>query len=79
MSAPVKLDMGMEALEMKSVFGGPERAMLRQFGALRVNGVYLRFVGFYQQQDTGQSDTIEIVVRGRHRDRDGRSGAGFGG
>jgi P2 family phage contractile tail tube protein len=66
MSAPVKLDMGMEALEMKSVFGGPERAMLRQFGVVRVNGVYLRFVGFYQQQDTGQSDTIEIVVRGRH-------------
>jgi P2 family phage contractile tail tube protein len=58
--------MGMEALEMKSVFGGPERAMLRQFGVVRVNGVYLRFVGFYQQQDTGQSDTIEIVVRGRH-------------
>lgn len=66
MSAPVKLDMGMEAMELKSVFAGPERDMLRQWGMTKVNGIYMRFAGFYQQDDTAETDTIEVIVRGRH-------------
>ena len=70
MSAPVKLDMGLEALEMESTFGGPMRDILRQFGLTGVAGVYMRFVGFYEQQDTGAQDTIEVIVRGRHDEID---------
>lgn len=66
MFAPVKLDMGLEALELEATFGGPMRDILRQFGVFGVAGVYLRFVGAYQQQDTGAHDAIEIIVRGRH-------------
>jgi P2 family phage contractile tail tube protein len=70
MSAPLKLDMGMEALEMESSFGGPMRDILRQFGATKVNGIYLRFAGTYQRDDSGAVDMIEIVVRGRHEEID---------
>lgn len=67
MPGPVGIDMGMDGVpELASTFGGPEREILRQFGVLKVNGVYLRFAGFYQQDDTGESDTIELIVRGRH-------------
>ncbi|SLK09496.1 phage major tail tube protein [Novosphingobium mathurense] len=66
MSAPLKLDMGMEAMELKAVFGGPMRDILRQWGMTKVNGVYMRFAGFYQQDDTGNSDSVEVIVRGRH-------------
>lgn len=66
MSAPLQLDMGMEAMELKAVFGGPMRDILRQWGMTKVNGIYMRFAGFYQQDDTAQSDNVEIIVRGRH-------------
>lgn len=66
MSAPVKLDMGMEGLELKSVFGGMVRAILAQWGITNIAGVYLRFAGALQRDDTGEVDTVEIVVRGRH-------------
>lgn len=70
MSAPVKLDMGLEALEMEATFGGPMRDILRQFGLVGVAGVFMRFAGFYQQPDTGAQDAIEVIVRGRHDEID---------
>ena len=70
MSAPVKLDMGLEPLEMEATYGGPMRDILRQFGLVGVAGVYMRFVGFYQQPDTGAQDAIEVIVRGRHDEID---------
>lgn len=61
------MDMGMDGvLELTSTFGGPERQFLRQFGIAKVNGIYLRFVGSYQKDDTAAIDTVEVVVRGRH-------------
>lgn len=66
MSGTVKIDMGMEALEMKIVFGGLVRAFLAQFGITQAAGAYLRFAGAIQRDDTGEVDSIEIVVRGRH-------------
>lgn len=70
MFAPVKLDMGLEPLELEATFAGPMRDVLRQFGVTGVAGVYLRFVGSYQQQDTGAYDTVEVVMRGRHDEID---------
>jgi len=70
MNAPVKLDMGIEALELEASFGGPMRDILRQFGALGVAGVYLRFAGAFQSDEYGAVDSIEVIVRGRHEEID---------
>ena len=66
MAGVMKLDMGLEALTLSFTAGGPLRDVLRQFGVTRADGVYLRFAGGYQQDDTGAVDSIEVIVRGRH-------------
>lgn len=66
MSAPVGMDMGMEAMEMSFTCGGPMRDVLRQWGTPTVDGVYLRFAGNYQTDSTAAVDHVEIIVRGRH-------------
>lgn len=70
MSRPVKVDMGGEPLEMEAVYGGPMRAVLRQYGQLNLSGVQQRFVGSFIDDDTGQPVVIEIVTRGRHEEID---------
>ena len=70
MNGPIDLDQGMEKLEMESKYGGLMRDILRQFGVTTHNGVMLRFAGSYQQEDTGQTDAVEVVVRGRHKEID---------
>ena len=70
MNAPVKVDMGMEALEMEWTCGGLMRPVLRQFGITTVDGVLLRFAGAYQTDATGAVDAVEILVRGRHEEID---------
>lgn len=70
MPGAVKIDLGQEALEMESTFGGPMRDILRQYGVTRVAGVYMRFAGFYQSDESGDGDTIEVIVRGRHEEID---------
>ncbi|MCW2410867.1 MULTISPECIES: phage major tail tube protein [unclassified Sphingobium] len=66
MAAPISLDMGMEALSASFTAGGPLRDALRQFGVQTVDGVYLRFAGAYQQDDSAAVDAIEVVIRGRY-------------
>jgi len=80
MDGPVKIDMGGEPLEAEWSCGGPMRDVLRQYGATSVGGVQLRFVGTFQNDDTGDVDTIEIVLRGRHEEIDmGEAKPGEGG
>jgi P2 family phage contractile tail tube protein len=66
MSAPLMMDMGMEAMELSFTCSAPMRDVLRQWGTPTVDGVYLRFVGNYQEDDTAAVDHIEVIVRGRH-------------
>jgi len=68
MSGSLSMDMGMEAMEMSFSCGGPMRDVLRQWGAPTVNGVYLRFVGNYQNDSTASVDHVEVIVRGRHKE-----------
>jgi uncharacterized protein len=70
MSGEVQIDMGMEAMELSATFGGPVRDVLRQWGTPTVDGVYLRFAGSYQQDDSSAVDTIEVIVRGRYSEID---------
>lgn len=68
MGGVAEMDLGLEALEMSFTCGGPMRDVLRQFGVTTIDGVYLRFAGAYQQDETGSVDTIEVIVRGRHKE-----------
>jgi len=50
------------------------RQVLRQYGAIRHNGVQLRFAGAYQSEDSDAVDSVEIVLRGRHSEIDAGTG-----
>ncbi|HET9511807.1 MAG TPA: phage major tail tube protein [Sphingomonas sp.] len=80
MDSAVKVDMGGEAMEAEWTAGGPMRDVLRQFADTDIAGSQLRFVGAYQNDDTGEVDRIEIVIRGRHEEIDmGEAKPGEGG
>lgn len=70
MNAPIKIDQGMEGLELEAQCGGFMRDVFAQFGLAKHNGLMLRFAGAYQRDDTGEVDAIEVVVRGRHQEID---------
>ncbi|MDU7561410.1 MAG: phage major tail tube protein [Acinetobacter baumannii] len=72
MNAPVKTDHGFsdDGLVLESTFGGLELLTLRQFGMEKVDGVYMRFAGAYQRDDSDAVDAVEVVVRGRHEEID---------
>ncbi len=70
MNRAVKVDMGGEALEMEATYGGAMRPILEQAGQLHMAGVQQRYVGSFQNDDTGVIDQVEIVTRGRHEEID---------
>ena len=66
MLAEVDIGMGLEKLEMESKYGGLVLGILRQFGAIGLGGVMIRFNGAYQDDYTGNVLAAELVVRGKH-------------
>ncbi len=71
MNRAVKIDMGGgDDLDLEATYGGPMREILRQHGMTSMSGVGQRFVGSYQNDDTGEVDSIEVVTRGRHEEMD---------
>jgi P2 family phage contractile tail tube protein len=70
MWGPIKVDLGMEGLEINHTYAGFMADVYRQFGLQSVDGVLMRFAGAYQRDDTGQVDAVEVVVRGRHTELD---------
>ncbi|HZG32459.1 MAG TPA: phage major tail tube protein, partial [Sphingopyxis sp.] len=66
----VKVDMGLEEMELEFTNGGLVKQVLRQMGTPTVDGCMLRFVGAYQSDDTGNVDQCEVVVRGRPQELD---------
>ena len=69
MDRPVKLDMGGEPLECEFVCASPMRDVLTQYGGA-ISSQGLRFMGTYQNDETGGLDNVEHVVRGRHEEID---------
>ncbi|MDB0529947.1 phage major tail tube protein, partial [Ralstonia solanacearum] len=53
MNGAVKIDLGNEALEMETTYGGPMRDILKQYGTTTIDGAAIRFAGAYQREDTG--------------------------
>jgi P2 family phage contractile tail tube protein len=72
MDGPVKVDLGHsdDGLQFEWTLGGWDLIALRQFGAVRVDGVALRFAGSVQRDDTGEVSAVEILARGRHEEID---------
>lgn len=70
MSGPVKVDHGFsdDGLQLEWTLGGLDLTAVRQFGITSASGVLLRFAGEYQQDDTGETVAVEVVVRGRHEE-----------
>lgn len=68
MNGPVKADLGMadDGIQFDWKTGGLDLVALRQFGAVNASGVMMRFSGAFQQDDTGEISSVEVVVRGRH-------------
>ena len=74
MSGSVKIDHGMETMECEHEYGGFMPDFMRQWGATTVDAVQLRFMGGYQNDQTGGVDAIEItMLRPPRGDRGGRS------
>lgn len=65
MNAPIKVDNGQEGMEIEATCGGFMRDVFLQFGLGTHNSTMLRFAGAYQRDDTGDVDSVELVVRGR--------------
>lgn len=70
MLGEVKLNMGLEALEVTHKYGGDIPELNREFGANDADASQLRFVGAYQNDENASLDTVEIVIRGRHEEID---------
>lgn len=72
MDGPAKVDLGMgdDGIQLEFALGGIDLTVLKQFGAVSANGIGLRFAGSYQQDDTGDTVAVEVVVRGRHEEID---------
>jgi P2 family phage contractile tail tube protein len=68
MNGPVKADLGFsdDGIQLEWKTGGIDLIALRQFGMIKASGVLLRFTGAFQQDDTEEMSSVEIVVRGRH-------------
>ena len=68
MNGPVKTDLGFsdDGIQLEWKTGGLDLISLRQFGMVKASGVLLRFTGAFQQDDTEEMSSVEVVVRGRH-------------
>lgn len=70
MDAPIKIDMGGQALECEFKTGGRLPALALKVGMQKADGTLLRFLGAFQSDDTGVTGKAEIVVRGRIEELD---------
>jgi len=79
MLGPVKIDMGVEALEATLTMGGHVRDMIRHFGTTSVDGVPLRLVAAYRADDGSAAQAVEIYLGARFSEIDlgkGKPGEG---
>ena len=72
MNGPVKADMGLsdDGIQVEWTLGGWDLLAIRQWGATSASAVALRFTGAVQQDDTGATPAVEVVMRGRHEEID---------
>lgn len=77
MSGPVESALGLDKLELKWTAAGYIKSLLAQWGTTTVGGVLLRFAGALQADDNTEVTSLEVVVRGYHKEIDfGKAAAG---
>ena len=77
MLGPIKIDLGLGALDMEFTLGGLADVAFRQFGATAYDAAALRFAGAYQEDGTGTVQALEVKCRGRYEELDlGNASAG---
>ena len=67
-AAPIDFGLDDDALTLEWTMGGLDTLVLQQWGA--VDATPLRFAGSFQQDDTGETLAVEVVMRGRHKEID---------
>ncbi|NBI43901.1 phage major tail tube protein [[Haemophilus] felis] len=65
----VDINLGLEKLEAEFKMGGYMVELIKKFGG-SINGVPLRFLGAYQQDDTEEVTSVELVMQGRFTEID---------
>jgi P2 family phage contractile tail tube protein len=70
MGGVIELDQGMNVLTMDSTFGGFMKDVFNKFGALQHDATQIRYTGAYRREGDTRHDTVEIVMRGRHKEID---------
>lgn len=70
MLGPVMIDNGLDKLEAEFKVGGLIDGALRAFGSTSHDAALVRFVGAYQEQNTGAVQTAEVVFMGRYSEID---------
>lgn len=71
MSGPVKIDLGMEAMEASFNSAEWNEKIIRQFGICDASGIPMRFSGYQERDDSDCSfDLVEMVMRGRWSEMD---------
>lgn len=77
MDIPVEVVLGQEALNLEWKLGGYNTQVFKQFGLEKIEGTILRFTGALQNDDSGEVKSVEVVMRGRHKEIDtGSASAG---
>lgn len=61
---------GQKAIDVEWKAGGWMRAPFRQWGAAAIDAVQLRWVGAFQNIQTGSAEKVEIVARGQYTEID---------
>ncbi|HCL5287855.1 TPA: phage major tail tube protein [Salmonella enterica subsp. enterica serovar Muenchen] len=69
-AAPIDLGLDDDALSLEFTIGGMHKLPFEQWGAPVIDKTMLRFVGAYEEDDTGDIMAVEVVVRGRHKEID---------
>lgn len=70
MSGPVQSNLGLEGLEMQWTSAGYLHSLLAQWGTSTTGGILLRFAGALQADDSGEISSLEVIVRGYHKEID---------
>ena len=74
MDAAIKTDMGGEIPELEFTMGGLEPRLDKGFGATTHDAHQFRYVGAFQDDNTGKVRACEIVCRGRYEEIDRGTG-----
>lgn len=68
MNAPLKIDMGLEGLEMTVTMGGLEAESMKHMGACKHDAIKSRFAGSLAADDSCDALPLEIETTGRYEE-----------